>query len=127
MFDGTDESDGNLYDATLYKIKKFDSSSNDGWITTGSILKTMDCVVKDKAEIPSMLHYKASAFELGEILIIDETEREVNVGCRKPDKWDVEYEIFDSVSEAVKRSDRIHKQEVENDLAKMLQHRERAE
>jgi len=50
---------------------------------------------------------KVPAFEVGEILIVDETGREVAGHCRKPSKWMVEYEEFDNLEEAIKRAREI--------------------
>jgi len=41
------------------------------------------------------------AFVLGEILILNEHEREVDGHMRKPSKWTVEYECFDTLRKAV--------------------------
>lgn len=43
-------------------------------------------------------------FQVGQILIIDESGREVGYPGRKSSKWSVETEVFDTVEEAVKRA-----------------------
>jgi len=50
---------------------------------------------------------RTPVFEEGEILIVDETGREVAGRCRKPSKWLVEYEEFDDLAKAVKRAREI--------------------
>ena len=50
---------------------------------------------------------RVPVFEPGEILIVDETGREVAGYCRKPSKWMVEYEEFDNLEEAIKRAREI--------------------
>lgn len=48
---------------------------------------------------------KTPVFEEGEIVICDiEAGREVCYPGRKPSKWDVEYDIFDNLDDAVKKS-----------------------
>lgn len=48
---------------------------------------------------------KVPVFEEGEIVICNaEYGREVCYPGRKPTKWDVEYEVFDNLDDAVKRS-----------------------
>jgi len=46
----------------------------------------------------------APVFWLGEILVVDEGGREIGGKGRKPSKWAVEYEEFDDLAEAVRRS-----------------------
>lgn len=51
---------------------------------------------------------KIPVFEEGEIVICHEdTEREVCYPGRKVTKWDVEYEVFDSLDDAVKRAEEL--------------------
>jgi len=47
-------------------------------------------------------------FGLGEILIIDSNGRTIPDG-RKPGKWDVECEYFDTIEDAVKRAKEVQK------------------
>ena len=51
-----------------------------------------------------MLALRAPVFTLGEVLIVDENGRELAGAGRKPDKWDVGFEIFDDVAIAVERA-----------------------
>lgn len=50
---------------------------------------------------PDFTNLKTKVFEVGEIIICDESGREVCYPGRKPSKWIVEYEIFDSLDDAV--------------------------
>lgn len=51
---------------------------------------------------------KVPVFEKGEIVICDVGNgREVGYPGRKPSKWDVEYDIFDNLDDAVKRSQEL--------------------
>ena len=51
---------------------------------------------------------KVPVFEEGEIVICyADTEREVCYPGRKPHKWDVEYDRFDNLNDAVKRAREI--------------------
>ena len=47
---------------------------------------------------------KLPVFHLGEILILDNSGREVGGLCRKPSKWSVEFQEFDNLDEAVQKS-----------------------
>jgi hypothetical protein len=66
-------------------------------------LEPFTITLKDKAY--TINRVKTPAFMKGEILIIDaETEREIAGLRRKPSKWDVKYEVYDNVEEAVKKA-----------------------
>lgn len=66
-------------------------------------IKPSTITLKDKAY--TINRVKTPAFMKGEILIVDaETEREIAGLRRKPSKWDVKYEVYDNVEEAVKRA-----------------------
>jgi hypothetical protein len=47
---------------------------------------------------------KLPVFHLGEILILNESGREVGGMCRKPSKWSVEVEEFSHLDDAVQKS-----------------------
>jgi len=47
---------------------------------------------------------RVPVFTVGEILIVDDSGREVAGALRKPSKWWVEYEEFDDLREAIKRA-----------------------
>ena len=65
-----------------------------------------DCIVigtTDKAK-PVGMNYKVEVFQEGEIVICDKRwHREVCSPGRKPDKWGVDYEVFDNLEDAIKR------------------------
>lgn len=50
------------------------------------------------------LTLRVPVFTAGEILILGEDGREVAPPGRKPDKWQVQYEEFDDVHEAIARA-----------------------
>ncbi len=52
----------------------------------------------------SLLALRQPVFLPGEIIITDDGERECVGHGRKPAKWDVKYETFDSIDDAVERS-----------------------
>ena len=55
--------------------------------------------------LATLLVGRTQVFELGEILILEgEGEREVGGRGRKPSKWDVDVEYFDTLDEAVECS-----------------------
>lgn len=61
--------------------------------------------------IPSLALYtmlwRQPVFTMGEILIVDDDGREVAGARRKPDKWDVDVEGFDLVTQAIVRAQEI--------------------
>lgn len=50
------------------------------------------------------LSLRAPVFALGEILVVDESGREIGGIARKPSKWDIDYEEYDTVEEAVAKA-----------------------
>jgi len=50
------------------------------------------------------LMLRQEVFQLGEVLITQDGERECVPPGRKPSKWNVEYETFDSIEEAVAKA-----------------------
>ena len=66
---------------------------------------------KGQPVMEALTNYQMEVFDQGEIVIADAmTGREIGGAQRKPSKWHVETEQFDTVEEAVKRS-----QEVQDD------------
>ena len=65
----------------------------------------MDLASKTK-KIAFIDSIKGPVFVLGEILVVDESGREIGGKGRKPSKWWVEHETFNNVEDAVKRSQR---------------------
>jgi hypothetical protein len=53
---------------------------------------------------PAYLNLRAPVFVLGEVLVLDGDGREVAGRGRKPDKWDVDCERFDSIDDAIARA-----------------------
>lgn len=51
-----------------------------------------------------MLTYMTPVFHLGEIIVLDDSGREVGYPGRKPSKWFITCEEFDNVEDAVARS-----------------------
>ena len=53
----------------------------------------------------SLIFFRQNVFELGEILILDrDSEREIGGRGRKPSGWDIEFEKFKNVTDAIKKS-----------------------
>jgi len=50
------------------------------------------------------LFLRQEVFQLGEVLITQDGERECVGAGRKPSKWNVEYEVFDSIEMAVAKA-----------------------
>ncbi len=62
----------------------------------------------DEPALPVLgLSLRAPVFSLGEVLILGEDGRELTGHGRKPSKWDVGVEIFDTVEAAVERAQKV--------------------
>ena len=85
---------GNLASATdLYRVVEPPSDTND-WQSR-----------VERVPIMLALNFRQPAFALGEILILNAgTDREIGGIQRKPSKWFIEYETFDTVEQAIERS-----------------------
>ena len=80
----------------------------------------MQKVLKGKSNSMS-LDFRVQVFELGELLILDAPDgREVAGKQRAPRKWYVEYEEFDDIEDAIKRSREVLDAEFEEWKAKNL-------
>ena len=90
--------DGNLADEFGYTYT--DVESGDKFIVVGT---PSSFITHDN---PSC-EIKVTVFEVGEIVICDCSGREVCYPGRKPSKWDVEYEVFDNLDDAVKRAQEL--------------------
>ena len=57
------------------------------------------------------LHVKLPVFELGEIIVVDECDREVGGEKRKPSKWLVEYKEFklEDIEKAIRLAKKLSK------------------
>lgn len=60
-----------------------------------------------KGKSYNMEYIRVPVFQEGEILIIDESGREIAGLGRKPSKWAVEYEVFDNLEDAIKKAHQI--------------------
>lgn len=54
-----------------------------------------------------LLALRCPVFHRGEILVLDEDGREVAGHGRKPSKWDVDVELFETIEQAVARAARL--------------------
>jgi hypothetical protein len=88
-------------------------------IEKGNYLGTFERVPMD-----IMLTLRAPVFEVGELLVLGESGREVLGAGRKPDKWDVDYEEFNAIEDAVRLAKDITEKDFE--LA-MREHKARRE
>lgn len=64
------------------------------------------------------LGLREPVFNVGEILILDRSGREVGYPGRKPSKWDVRCEFFDDLDLAVKRSKEVFEESLREQAAK---------
>ena len=63
------------------------------------------CYGEDKSlRLAALMHLRVEVFSVGEILILDASGREVSGYGRKPSKWDVQTEYFETLEEAVNRA-----------------------
>jgi len=92
--------EGNLYHATLFK-------SPDG------VLYVDVCPSKELLEKGWRFRgfARRPCFTKGEVLIVDGHGREVAPPGRRPAKWGVRYEVFDTLEEAVRRAREVAKGE----------------
>lgn len=65
--------------------------------------KAMEILDKKNAGDKSVtvFHIKGRVFELGEIVILGESGREIDGSQRKPSKWWIAYKEFDTLDEAI--------------------------
>lgn len=77
------------------------ASSENGWKAT--LVSIPELLGNPMA----VLMLRQPVFSLGEVVIVDEGGRELVCGQRKADKWDVQYETFDSIDEAVRRAQEV--------------------
>lgn len=57
----------------------------------------------------ALLVLRVPVFVLGEIILVDDSGREIGGNMRKPSKWDISYEEFDLSVDAVARSREVTK------------------
>lgn len=76
------------------------STVNDLWFQSsdGSV---------EKVDFELSMHYMTSVFNVGEILIVNESGREIPFPGRKASKWDVVYEEYDDLEVALERSEKV--------------------
>ena len=104
---------GNLYE--FYVITKVPDILESGNMADELIYGGYDedgdkiiCIGITNKNQQSIGECKVPVFEEGEIVICDVIAgREVGYPGRKPGKWAVEYEIFDNLDDAVKRSQEL--------------------
>lgn len=91
-----DKNDGNLCDETF--VVDYDKSKRN------IFFRPFECIVENigKIKIPVQLE----VFSLGEIIIVDNNEREIGGIQRKASKWFVDYKLFelDKINKAIKLS-----------------------
>lgn len=98
------EEGGNLYHEYLYK-------------TTDEYGKAILRKYEDTKEEDrhDMIRAELPVFTLGEIIIVDDSEREIGGIRRKASKWFVEYELFDNLDEAVAKANEVYQSVLGND------------
>jgi hypothetical protein len=98
------EEGGNLYHKYLYK------TTNEHGI---EVLRGFEDTIEEDQH--DMILAELPVFTLGEIIIVDDNEREVGGIRRKASKWWVEYELFDNLDEAVAKANEIYQSVLGND------------
>lgn len=58
-------------------------------------------------KVAAALHGRVEVFSLGEILIVDQDGREIGGNMRKPEKWFVDAEYFDTAEQAVSKASEV--------------------
>lgn len=108
-FDGTENSDGNLYDDVAVKFKNRPEFEKCKYVALSAM--NSDLNTKLIREMPQSdwekdtVKIQLPVFYLGEILIVDkDCGREIIGRGRKPGKWFVEYETFATIEEAIKKA-----------------------
>lgn len=76
-----------------------DPETNDGNLASALVYR----LPKD-LQFHVMINGRTEVFALGEIVILNESGREIGGRGRKPSKWHINYELFDAVDAAVARS-----------------------
>jgi len=94
---------GNHYDDIA--IEMWDDINKKYVLTVSHDFESKDYKDKDRIWI------KLPVFQLGEIIVIDNNDREIGGAERKPDKWLIEYKIFNSIKKAIKKSLEVIKNE----------------
>ena len=97
---------GNLYDEIVEPPRirilaftdgtRYDSGSGDAYYSCEPP-PPQPCPIK-------MVCVELPVFRLGELLVVNRSEREICGGGRKPSKWGVDYEIFWTLRRALRRS-----------------------
>lgn len=105
-----DDEEGNLYDDFLVYRRRDERDDDDELVLTEPPASWWSDNTQEKP-VPVRLQN----FSLGEVLICDEYGREVAGRGRKPSKWYVETEKFDSLEAAVARAQAV----LEEDLKKL--------
>jgi hypothetical protein len=98
---------------------------------TGNLAATLDIyqVVQNRTKendytegieqipFPVALRLRQPVFHVGEILILDESGREIGYPGRKPGKWDVEIEEFFYLDQAVVRAREVFEASLRSEAA----------
>ena len=91
---------------TKASLKPYEHYGN--WADEWAVVNPDDHSIYVGADIPknsTVIRVKIPVFIPSEILILDaETGREIAGHRRKPSKWLVKYEMFDSIDEAIERA-----------------------
>lgn len=93
---------GNLASAMDLYQQVEEGSEENGWLGR-----------YERVNIMAAMHLRTPVFEVGEILILNESGREYGFPGRKPSKWDVDCEEFTDFQEAVKRSEEVFDESLE--------------
>lgn len=96
---------GNLASAMDLYRQIEDGNESNGWL--GRF---------ERLDIMVALELRYPVFTLGEILVLDDSGREVSGIGRKPSKWFVSYETFDTIELAVDRAREITAMAMTTDL-----------
>jgi hypothetical protein len=93
--------DGNCSDELLVP-RKFKTGWDSGGEVEEELFTTIDNPTAE--DVIRMIRVRLPVFSLGEILIVNDIGREFAGKGRKPSKWNVEYEEFDTIEQAIDRA-----------------------
>lgn len=90
-----------------------DRSAANGWT------ERVEPVIEDGFRgLATLMQLREPVFRVGELLVLDSTGREVSYPGRKPDKWNVDCEIFTDLDRAVTRAREVFLESMREGAAK---------
>ncbi len=114
---GNMATDTSLFD--LWYVSEQASDDNNWTETLAKANPEGVTIVDDHGTPVSWLHLRRPVFHVGELLILNESGREVTYPGRKPSKWFVDVAEYDDLDAALARANEIRDAEMERMLQSM--------